>query len=816
MRRTPHLAHTLAFVGAVALVAATFVSIAGADSPAPVPGDPLMGSGQVSRTLLTYSQLTTAQAPATPVNDDAFAVPAGAAMPDFTLAGTLTLQNPGIAGGFTNVAGCSKSCGKHLPPVTIDFVQSGSYLIPATQGLVITGDTQAGSTYNLIVGPGRAWKENSDTGGAVTFSRASFPFTLVDRNANCAHNGAMTFLYNETTVSNVRYQVTAETCVLYQFDMAGQLAATYAPHAITNSAALQSAQVAEIANRMPIRPLAALATDYPGAGINLSTFGRGITASTMTAYGVVYRGVNYVADASSATKGCATRFGTYAFCAEMRLPSYSTAKAAFAGLALARLTAKYGSGVLAATLRSTVPEMAASANWSSSPATLDNAADMATGNYSSQLYESDENGTKTTGFLTAEAFGSATTGKLGYALSYAPHPGQQGFTWVYHTVDHFLLTQGETGYLQGKAGPGADLFTLMRDEVYAPAHLTTGALTTERTDNASTQRSTPTAGRPWGAYGLFFTVDDVAKLATLYQNGGASDGVQLVDRNQVLAGMQRLTADTGVAAVTTDSTQNGDSTVSAGGWRYSNGLWAYPTTSQVPGCALRVPEMSGYGGITIAMMPNGATYYSFSDGGQFSWAQAIAELNKLSPMCAPTTATVTSNTASPAAGQPVTLTATVAAAARAWSPTGTVQFKDGGITIGPNVPLDGAGRASLTTSSLRAGTHTITAVYSPDLTNNTGTATSPARTTTVGTCGTTATTCTVRSTAGLKVGDTIAMGTTTQTNDTHVITALTATTISWIGAFQKTSHGDQPVWVQNTAGGGFAASTSPAFTQVVQ
>lgn len=804
---------------AITALIGTAVSAIGATpalaSTTTVPGDPLTGSGAVVRTLLPYSQLTTTTSPAAPVDDAAFALPAAAAMPQFTFEGTLTLTNPGAGGGFKSVKSCS-GCGKHLPPMSIDLVQNGSYLIPAVQGLVITGDTQSGSTYNLIVGPGRAWSENGDTGTAGTFSRASLPFALVDRNQNCVHNGELSFLFNTTSVSNVAYQVTAETCELHQFDMWGQLAATYNAHTVANDTALENAEAAEVGNRMPTKPLSALATDYPAAGLNLATFGSGITASAMTAYGVVYHGVNYVADGTSANKGCQTRYGTYAFCEDMRLPSYSTAKSAFAGLSMARLVQDFGSGVPNLNLKAYIPEMASSSNWNSAAVTFDNAADMATGNFNSELYESDENGANTTNFLNAEPYGTATSGKMGYALGYAHHANEQGYTWTYHTVDQFLLAQAETGYLQTQQGPNADLFNLMRDEVYTPLHLTAGTLTTERTDNASAAGSSPTTGRPFGAYGMFWTVDDIAKLATLFQNNGAAGATQLVDRGQMLAAMQRTTSDTGVAAVSADLTGDADGTVAAGGYRYSNGVWAYPTTNQVPGCGLRVPFMSGYGGITIAMMPNGATYYYVSDNGEFSWASTIAELNKLAPMCAATTTSVAVSPSSAPAGQPVTLTATVGAGTRSWAPTGTVQFKDNGINLGTPVLLSATGQAALTTSSLPSGSDTITAVYTPDLSDNLGTAASPFQTTLTSSCASTATTCNVASTAGLHVGDTVGMGTTTLTDDVHVITALTSTSITWIGAYQSTSHGSgQPVWVQNTAGGGFAGSTSQGTTVTI-
>jgi hypothetical protein len=42
-----------------------------------------------------------------------------------------------------------------------------------------------------------------------------------------------------------------------------------------------------------------------------------------------------------------------------------------------------------------------------------------------------------------------------------------------------------------------------------------------------------------------------------------------------------------------------------------------------------VPFMSGFGGITAAMLPNGATYYYFSDNDEFGWLAAAAQTYKL-------------------------------------------------------------------------------------------------------------------------------------------------------------------------------------------
>lgn len=69
--------------------------------------------------------------------------------------------------------------------------------------------------------------------------------------------------------------------------------------------------------------------------------------------------------------------------------------------------------------------------------------------------------------------------------------------------------------------------------------------------------------------------------------------------------------------------------------KYQNGFWGQEFTSAdnpASTSPFYVPFMSGYGGITVAMMPNGATYYYFSDNNEFSWSSAVAEATKLAPM----------------------------------------------------------------------------------------------------------------------------------------------------------------------------------------
>ncbi|MGE4254461.1 MAG: IPT/TIG domain-containing protein [Xanthobacteraceae bacterium] len=74
-----------------------------------------------------------------------------------------------------------------------------------------------------------------------------------------------------------------------------------------------------------------------------------------------------------------------------------------------------------------------------------------------------------------------------------------------------------------------------------------------------------------------------------------------------------------------------------------------------------------------------------------------------------TTATSASSSANPSVyGQAVTLTATVGGSGG--TPSGTVTFRDGATSLG-TATLNGAGQATLTTSSLSVGSHSITAAY---------------------------------------------------------------------------------------------------------
>jgi hypothetical protein len=611
MKLPIHLARLLSWA-TLASLGPTLLSA----SAVTVPGDPLTGRGNVDRSVLTYGELFSNTAPASPIDDSAgFAVPANAAAPSQIFEGTLTLSNPASSGSFRLLRDDAKmdtgtdSAWRHLASFSFQFVQSGSYLIPVQQGLVITGS----SAWNYIVGPGRVWHEDGDHG----YTRASFPFALVERSANCVHNGEMTFLYSNkksTHVSQVRYQITQETCLYFKFNMWGQLPATYLHNKVAGADELRKAAAVEMANRLPTKPFSTLAADYPNAGLDLANFASGRKLpEDVTTYGLFIDGVHYVGN-------CQTRYGMYAFCDNMRLSSYSTAKSAFAGLALMWLGQQYGSSVYGELIRHYVPQYVDGGDWTN--VTFANTSDMATGNYISTKEEEDEVGPQENTFIDAEPYAE----KIKDAFTPFPHKANPGTTFVYQSSATFILTQAMNSYLQQRQGGGADIFNSIRDMVYKPIHLSQGGLTTLRTDNSTT-------GKPFGGWGLFFIQDDVAKIGRLLNNGGGMiDGKQVLEATRLKESLFRTANPSSVSLPVpwseNPSVQNT--------YRYHNYFWArHMTPEEFPQyhCDFWVPLMSGYGGNSVLLLPNGATFYIFSDGDEFNWFGAVNEINKIAPFC---------------------------------------------------------------------------------------------------------------------------------------------------------------------------------------
>src|SRR3546814_7462691 len=100
--------------------------------------------------------------------------------------------------------------------------------------------------------------------------------------------------------------------------------------------------------------------------------------------------------------------------------------------------------------------------------------------------------------------------------------------------------------------------------------------------------------------------DLFARLATFIGNQhGEIDGVQLLDPDMLRAATQR------------DPQARGLPVASLAHFRYQHGFWAR-NVQPLLGCARPtwVPFMSGYGGLSVVLFPNGSIYYNVADNGR--------------------------------------------------------------------------------------------------------------------------------------------------------------------------------------------------------
>ena len=128
-----------------------------------------------------------------------------------------------------------------------------------------------------------------------------------------------------------------------------------------------------------------------------------------------------------------------------------------------------------------------------------------------------------------------------------------------------------------------------------------------------------------------------------------------------------------------------------------------------------MPLTNGNAVINVSNLPVGQHTITASYSGDKNDSSAVSmpvdQIVKPAPVNSSTTTTLTSSSNPVAVGQILNLNATVAAVTAGGAvPTGTVQFMDGPKLLGPGTL--NAGTASIGISSLTAGNHQITAVYS--------------------------------------------------------------------------------------------------------
>ncbi len=481
----------------------------------------------------------------------------------------------------------------HLPEFDFEFVSRAGDLLPLQRGV----QRREHPYWEIILQPGRVWSEVGDG----RWARASLPFSLQERSANCTHNGVLTFLYDGESVSRVAYQITSETCGYFKADLWGVLAAEYGPANLTEKAAAQVTRFdAHRNSRLPVRPLSQLADDYPG--IEPLSFGvdDGINPGDMTTHGMVVDGVHYRGD-------CNTRYGSYPYCESLPMPSYSTAKSILAGIATMRIEKLYP-GTVNRAIASVVDECNTK-KWRD--VTIGNALDMATGNYRSKKPQEDEDSIPHWRFL----FWDKHQPKIGFACDYFKRKSQPGTQFVYHTSDTYLLGSALQTTVTERRGQGVDLYrSVLLEPIWNALNLSPLLDETKRTYDATEQM--------FSGYGLTIEADDILRIAIwLSENNGELNGEPILERRMLDAALQRSEGDRGLAT-------------GVANLNYNNGFWAFDAGPSL-GCEAPawIPFMSGVSGITVAMFPNGVIYYYFSDSYVFRWQSAREAAHTIRELC---------------------------------------------------------------------------------------------------------------------------------------------------------------------------------------
>jgi ELWxxDGT repeat protein len=126
---------------------------------------------------------------------------------------------------------------------------------------------------------------------------------------------------------------------------------------------------------------------------------------------------------------------------------------------------------------------------------------------------------------------------------------------------------------------------------------------------------------------------------------------------------------------------------------------------------------SGQATFTTSSLAVGSHTVTASYNGDTTFQNAAGN-DSTSPQVVNPASTTTALTSAPnpsVFGQTVTVTATVAPVSPGTgTPTGAINFTEGGMTLASGIPLNGAGQALFLTSSLAVGSHTITASYGGD------------------------------------------------------------------------------------------------------
>jgi CubicO group peptidase (beta-lactamase class C family) len=541
--------------------------------------------------IITVRDLNTDSLPDSPIPDSAFVPSSQATGARHQLIGALNIAETPMHLSLGKNGECCY-LGKRIdlfPKCALEFITASSTLIPTNRD--IQRPLGGNSYWDIILSPGRIWAEPDDNG----WSRAAFPFVLSHSMENDSHNGLGLFLFNDSEVSQLRFQITQQTAPYLlpkRFDAWGQLKLSLSPVKTAGAPSIRAEFQLEADDYLPINPLTDIAT---AEMLSESQFDPG--SKTAITYGLITQNEIYASPA-------ATRQGVYPFAQQMRHGSWSMAKSAAATLTMLRLARLYGDQVIDLKVSDYVDVSSSHAGWE--PITLGDCLNMATGIGDGQptaepvdIKADDRHDPDVSpeGAATYRQWYEKPSAmeKVDACLNYSNYPWGPGKVARYRDPDLFMAGVVMDAYYKSREGPKADLWQMMLDTVYRAIGI--HHLPMNRTIEAD-----GSAGIALMAFGLFLTLDDIAKIANLIQRKGRVGEEQLLSPELLAAATDQRIArglPTGV------DTEDGSIT-------YHLAFWHYPYRA-LSGQIYYIPAMRGYGGNILLLLPNGMSAFRFAN-----------------------------------------------------------------------------------------------------------------------------------------------------------------------------------------------------------
>jgi CubicO group peptidase (beta-lactamase class C family) len=290
-----------------------------------------------------------------------------------------------------------------------------------------------------------------------------------------------------------------------------------------------------------------------------------------------------------------TPYGKYPYPLEMRFGVRSVTKSVFAPLALLRLAQVYGPWVLTLEVGDFVPGL--DPKWRH--VRFIDAANMSTGfggTGSTKTHPNDIFDGYLGGDYDAWYTAPSHADKIHQiAASLHPYPWNPGTVMRYRDQDYYLLGAAIEGFLKSVRGPQADLGDMVQSEVFTPIGI-------HQAPTVRTRESGGRDGMVWCNAGYYPTLDDLAKIALLYEARGAHGGVQILNRElttELMAARDAIVknADASLGPVPgplPESTEDGLYKMGFHFLRYVN----------ANGAVLYLPSMHGSGDNEVILYPN--------------------------------------------------------------------------------------------------------------------------------------------------------------------------------------------------------------------